>query len=98
MENWFRIADGMIHVNIKAVPGASKNECAGIKDNRLKIRIAAAPEDGKANAELSNWFAKNLGCAKRDIRLISGEKSRVKILAIPPEYEEQLRKMAEAKD
>ncbi|MDR1575871.1 MAG: DUF167 domain-containing protein [Treponema sp.] len=95
MENWFRVTDGVIHVSIKAVPGASKTECAGIKDKRLKIRIASAPEDGRANAELVSWFAKALGCAKRDIRLVGGEKSRLKILAIQPEYGEQLMKMAE---
>ncbi|MDR0585600.1 MAG: DUF167 domain-containing protein [Treponema sp.] len=98
MENWFRVTGGIIYVNIRAVPGASKNECTGIKDNRLKIRIAATPEDGRANAELTNWFAKTLGCARRDIQLISGEKSRLKIIAIPLKCEEQLRKMTEAKD
>ncbi|MDR1252579.1 MAG: DUF167 domain-containing protein [Treponema sp.] len=98
MESYFRAADGMIHVYIKAVPGASKTEYAGIKDKRLKVRIAAAPEDGKANAELLKWFAGTLGCARRRLRLLSGEKAPLKTLALPPEYEAQLRKLIMTKN
>jgi uncharacterized protein (TIGR00251 family) len=83
MEECFRITGELIHLDIKAVPGASKTETAGIKDKRLRVRIAAAPEDGKANKELCEFLAKILGCAKREIELLSGEKSRLKTLAIP---------------
>ena len=83
MEELFRITGGAVHLAIKAVPGASKTGIAGIKDGRLRVRIAAAPEDGKANAELCAFFAKSLGCPKRDIRLAGGEKSRLKTLAFP---------------
>ncbi|GHV94333.1 hypothetical protein AGMMS50293_06530 [Spirochaetia bacterium] len=90
MENYFRITNDSIHIDIKAVPGASKTEFAGIKDNRLRIRIAAAPEDGKANVELIAFLAKTLDCPKRDIRLLSGEKYRLKSIAIPLGYKVKL--------
>jgi uncharacterized protein (TIGR00251 family) len=83
MDNYFRTDGDKILLEIKAVPGASKTELAGIKDGRLRIRIAAAPEDGKANAELLSFLSKTLGCAKRDLRLVSGEKSRLKVVALP---------------
>jgi len=86
MNNYFRIDGDKILLEIKAVPGASKTELAGIKNARLRIRLAAAPEDGKANAELLNFLSKALGCPKRDLRLISGEKSRLKVLALPLGY------------
>jgi len=73
MNNCFRIDGSEIRLEIKAVPGASKTELAGIKDDRLRIRLAAAPEDGKANAELLNFLSKTLDCPKRDLRLLSGE-------------------------
>ncbi|MCA1950641.1 MAG: DUF167 domain-containing protein [Treponema sp.] len=85
MDNWYRIQEGTLVVDIKAVPGASKTEIAGIADNRLRIRIAAAPEDGKANAELIAFLAKKTGIAKRDIRLVSGEKNRLKTVELPQE-------------
>jgi uncharacterized protein (TIGR00251 family) len=83
LENYFRITDDSIHIDIKAIPGASKTELAGIKDSRLRLRIAAAPEDGKANAELIAFLAKTLGCPKRDIRLLKGEKSKLKTVEVP---------------
>ena len=85
MDKAFRIDGGKILLEIKAVPGASKTELAGLKDGRLRVRLAAAPEDGKANAELLNFLSKALGCAKRDLRLVSGEKSRLKVVALPLE-------------
>jgi uncharacterized protein (TIGR00251 family) len=72
------------------VPGASKTAFAGFKDGRLRVRIAAAPEDGKANAELLAFFAKALNCPRRDLQLVSGEKSRQKTIAIPSGCKEQL--------
>ena len=91
MEDCLRVTNGTLFLDIKAVPGASKTEFAGIKDKRLRVRIAAAPEDGRANAELAAFLAKATGCPKRDLRLASGEKSRLKTIAMPPEYELQLR-------
>ena len=75
-----------IHIMIKALPGASKTEFAGFKEGRLRVRIAAAPEDGRANAELAAFFSKRLGCPKRDVTLLHGEKSRLKTLAVPLAY------------
>jgi len=83
MNNCFRIDGDTIRLEIKAIPGASKTELAGVKDDRLRIWLAAAPEDGKANVEMLNFLSKTLGCPKRDLRIISGEKSRLKVIAIP---------------
>jgi len=82
---YFPVGDH-IHISIKALPGASKTEFAGFKEGRLRVRIAAAPEDGRANAELAAFFAKSLGCPKRDVTLLHGEKSRLKTLAVPLAY------------
>jgi len=90
MNNYFRTDSGKILLEIKAVPGASKTELAGIKDGRLRIRLAAAPEDGKANAELLSFLSKTLGCPKRDLRLVSGEKSRLKVVALSLECREKV--------
>ena len=90
IEDWFRVTGESVHIEIKAVPGASKNEIAGIRDKRLCIRIAAPPEDGKANACLCGFIAKTLGCAKRDVVLVKGEKSRLKTIAVPAAYMEKL--------
>jgi uncharacterized protein (TIGR00251 family) len=82
-----------IHISIKALPGASKTEFAGFKDGRLRVRVAAAPEDGRANAELVAFVAQSLGCRKRDVAILQGEKSRLKTLAVPLAYRLQWEKI-----
>jgi uncharacterized protein (TIGR00251 family) len=94
MDGVFRISGGKLLVDIKAVPGASKTEAAGLTDGRLRIRIAAAPEDGKANSALVAFLAKELGCPKRDITIVSGEKARLKTAAVPLNSETKLRALA----
>ena len=90
MADWFHISGDRLFLHIKAVPGASKTEPAGIKDGRLRFRIAAAPEDGKANIELIAFLAKLLGCPKKEIALESGERSRLKTLSLPAAVQQKL--------
>ena len=77
-------------LDIKAVPGASKSCLGEVKEGRLKVRIAAAPEDGKANEELRSFFVKTLALAKKDIVLEKGEKSRLKTLRLPAAVKDRL--------
>jgi uncharacterized protein (TIGR00251 family) len=77
----FRKEEGTRLLDIKVTPGASKNEILDVRESRLRVRVAAAPEDGKANAELVSFLAKTLGIAKKDITIIRGEKSRLKTIA-----------------
>jgi uncharacterized protein (TIGR00251 family) len=64
-----------------------------IKEGRLKVKIAAAPEDGKANEELRGFLAKTLGLAKKDVSLSSGEKSRLKTIKLPLSIQSTLEKI-----
>ncbi len=70
-------------IEVKASPNASKTAFAGIQDGRIRIRVAAAPEDGKANAEIRAFLAKSLGCAKSAVSIANGEKSKLKTIALP---------------
>jgi uncharacterized protein len=51
-------------------------------DGRLKIRLAAPPVDGAANAELVSFIAARLGIAKSNVRIAAGESSRRKVVVI----------------
>jgi uncharacterized protein (TIGR00251 family) len=90
MESCYRISENTLILKIKAVPGASRSECVEVKDGRLRVRIAAAAEDGKANEELRFFLAKALLCPKKDVALASGEKSRLKTVVLPAAYKEKL--------
>lgn len=48
----------------------------------LKVRIAAAPTDGQANAALTVFLAKALKRPKSAVRIVSGDTARLKILEI----------------
>ena len=55
---------------------------AGLHGEALKIRLAAPPVDGKANACLIAFLADRLGVARSAISLLSGEASRAKRVRI----------------
>ena len=76
--NWL-VADGDgVTLRLHIQPGAKKTEVAGLHGEALKIRLAAPPVDGKANACLLAFLADQLGIAKSAVSLISGESSRAK--------------------
>jgi len=82
-----------IHFELKATPGASRTEIASVQDGAMRVRVAAAPEDGKANAELRAFLAKAIGCPKSAVELLRGEKSRTKTFSVPREYAAGVRKL-----
>lgn len=51
-------------------------------DGAIKIRLAAPPVDGAANAALIEFVAERLGVAKSRVKLLSGASSRRKVLEI----------------
>lgn len=61
-------------------PGAKKTEIAGEHGDALKIRLAAPPVDGKANACLLAFLAECLGLPKSAVSLKSGQTSRRKVV------------------
>ena len=75
---WIRAdGDGVI-LCLHVQPGARKTEIAGLHGEALKIRLAAPPVDGKANASLIEFLARQLGVAKSAVELLSGDTSRAK--------------------
>ena len=72
----------MIRLIVRVVPRASKPGIAGVRDGALLVRLQSAPVEGAANAELIDVIAKAFGAAKRDVSLESGERSKLKRVAI----------------
>lgn len=73
--------DGLI-VTLHIQPGAKKTEVAGVHGEALKIRLAAPPVDGKANAALIEFLADLFGMPKSRVTLVSGQTSRAKRIAL----------------
>ncbi|MGO4998008.1 DUF167 family protein [Oceanisphaera sp. W20_SRM_FM3] len=55
---------------------------AGLNGDELKVAITAPPVDGKANAHLLKWLAKQCKVAKSQVQLVSGDTSRHKRVVI----------------
>lgn len=83
MSDWFRVAgDGRITLMLHIQPGAKKTAVAGRHGDALKIRLAAPPVDGKANAALLEFIADTLGLPKAAVKLKSGHTSRRKVMEV----------------
>ncbi len=73
--------DGAIF-RIRVRLSASRNEIKGLRGEALKIDINAPPVKGRANKECIRFLAKELKISKSDIEIISGLKSRDKLVKI----------------
>ena len=69
-------------MSVKAVPGASRDQVSGILGDRLKVRVSAPPEAGKANAAVCSVIAKALGIKSRDVQIHSGHSHPEKVVRI----------------
>jgi uncharacterized protein len=69
-------------LNVRVVPRASKPGPAGMRDGAVLVRLNAAPVEGAANAELIALLSDLLDIPKRNITIVSGEKSRLKRVRI----------------
>lgn len=85
VQDWGRAIDadtGGVRLRVKVVPGASRSRIAGMLGDRLKLAVAAPPEDGKANAAVCELLARTLGIAVRDVSVVDGPTRPQKTLAI----------------
>jgi len=77
-------ADGhaVIVLTLHVQPGAARTEVIGVHGDALKVRLAAPPVDGKANAELLRFLADAFGVPCRNVTLVRGDTSRRKFVRI----------------
>jgi len=69
-------------LKVCVVPRASKSEVVGPHYGALKVRIAAPPVDGAANAELVKLLAKTFHVHKRDVTITAGDAAKTKLIRI----------------
>lgn len=71
-----------VRIAIKAVPGARQNQIVGPLGDRLKIRISAPPQGGKANNAICKLLASKLGLKLKDLQVISGATNPEKVVLV----------------
>ncbi len=75
---WLRATSGGVEVRLYVQPRASRDQLAGTQGEELKVRLAAPPVDGAANAACCDYIAKRCALPRRSVTLVAGEASRHK--------------------
>jgi len=74
-------------LRVRVTPGASRTHVGGVwkgpeGDERLVVRVTAAPEKGKANKAAAEAIAKVFGLPKSAVSVTAGDKDRLKTFAL----------------
>ncbi|HEX5045585.1 MAG TPA: DUF167 domain-containing protein [Gammaproteobacteria bacterium] len=72
----------MAIIAVKVVPRAARDEIVGWLGSALKVRIAAPPTEGRANAALESFLADALGVPRRAVRVTSGHGAARKLVDV----------------
>ena len=70
-------------ITVKVIPKSSRTELAGqLADGTWKVKVAAAPEKGKANKALCAFLAGHFGVPQSRVLIVSGTRSHLKRVRI----------------
>ncbi len=75
---WYAEMPAGVVLNVRAQPRASRAGLDGLLGDAVKVRIRAAPVDGKANKELVETLADAFGLPKARVVFKGGETSKTK--------------------
>jgi uncharacterized protein len=81
---------GAIVFQVRVQPRASRDEITGVVDGALKVRLRAPALEDRANAALCEYLAELLKTPKSAVRILSGERSRIKRVEIRGIHEQQI--------
>jgi uncharacterized protein len=69
-------------LRLRVTPGAPRSEVVGPHGGAWKVRVAAAPENGKANEAVRELLATVLGVPRSRTEIVSGAASRDKVVVV----------------
>jgi uncharacterized protein len=82
--------NGAVVVAVRVQPRASRNDVAGEMNGALKVRLQAPAVENRANEALCEYLAELLKTPKSAVRILSGDRSRTKLLEIRGITKQQL--------
>lgn len=71
-----------VRITVHVTANARKSQAVGFSDGVWKMKVAAVPAEGKANAELVRYIANVLGIPKSNVAVEHGGASRVKVVSL----------------
>lgn len=70
-------------VRVKVIPRSAKTEIVGeMADGTLKVKIAAPPEQGRANEALCDFLAAHFGVRRGGVTIVSGHSASLKLVRV----------------
>ncbi len=69
-------------IRVRAKPNAREDRLTRDAEGHLVARVSERPVDGKANQAIQALVAKKLDVARRDVKIVGGERGRLKRVAI----------------
>ncbi len=76
------LTNGSLQLRVYLQPKASRDEIIGLHGDELKVAITAPPIDGKANAHLIKYIAKQCAVAKSKVTITKGQLNRHKTVSV----------------
>jgi len=74
--------DHYVAIRVKVVPNASRDQIVGPLGDALKVKVAAPPEAGRANAAVVALMAEALGVPAKQVSVAAGQTQPHKVLAV----------------
>lgn len=71
-----------VRIALKVIPGSRRDQIVGPLGNRLKVKVSAPPEDGRANEAVCALIASTLGIGARQVEVVSGHASPEKLVQV----------------
>jgi uncharacterized protein len=69
-------------ISIRVAPGARVTAATGRHGRGYRVRVAAPPTDGRANRELVEFLARELGVNQAAVRIVAGRWTRDKLVEV----------------
>jgi uncharacterized protein len=77
-------------VRLRVSPGAGRSRIVGRHGEGWKVRVAAAPERGRANDAVCRLLADALGLPRADVTLVSGHTAKDKVVELDGLAEDEI--------
>ena len=71
-----------VRLPVRLTPRASREGITGFEGETLRVRVTVPPVEGRANRALERLLAKHLGLPRGAVRVVTGQTSRSKVVAI----------------
>ena len=82
---------GAVIFHVRVQPRAGRDEIAGVIAGALKVRLQAPALEDRANVALCEYLATLLKTPKSAVRILGGERSRIKRVEVRGVHEQQVR-------